>query len=146
MKILLCVFLIATALSCTTRATAQEKEHQWLIDSLNTENFILNEQGGFPEGITPSLIRGYTNRVNGIFHLKELKLESLKITSLKFERKEELWTRNVQYYHFSFEDKQEEAQFERFQSLLLNYQAHSKNQVSFFKRNATWYLKFIPMP
>jgi hypothetical protein len=146
-KTLLSAFIITTALSCTsTTAPTQENQSQWLIDSLTLENYVINENKNLPSGIATALLRGHTDRVNGIHHLKELKVESLQIIALKFEKKEELWTNQVHYYQFLFEDKKEEEQFERFQNLMLNYQSNSKNQVSFFKRNATWYLKFIPMP
>lgn len=148
LKIVLFLLLISTILSCvnTTYSSASTRQNQWVIDSLSTGGYVLNGEANFPEGISDSLIRGYTDRVNGIYHLKELKVTSLEITSLKFEKKETSWTRQIYYYQFSFKDKKEEVQFVRFQKLIQNYQTHSKNQVTFFRQNKSWYLEFIPMP
>lgn len=148
MKVFLFLFFITILLSCKTSSSTsvQVDQNQWLIDSLVLEEYAFAGEANLPNGMSPSLIAGYTDRVNGIYHLKELNVASLQIISLKFQKEDTNWTRQVYFYQFLFDDKKEEAQFENFQKLILNYQQHSKNQVAFFKRNSFWYLKFIPMP
>jgi len=106
MKYFLFLLLITITLSCKrSSASLQVDQNQWLIDSLALENYVLNGKADFPKGISPLLIKGYTDRVKDIYHLKELNLESLHIISFKFEKKEVNQIKQVYYYQFLFNDK-----------------------------------------
>ncbi len=118
----------------------------WLLDSIVALGYEQNANCMLPNGIRDTLIQGNTDRVDGIFHRKESRFKTLKISGASFEKQGEMWTNHIYFFRFDFEDKAEEKQFEDFQNMCGNYQMHGKNQVSFFRKNSVWYLRFVPMP
>lgn len=124
----------------------QLKSDGWLIDSLTTEGYDYSILEQPASGLSDTLLRGYTDRINGVFHNTKWNPQSLSISSLRFEKNEELTINVLHYYRFNFKDSSEEKKFCKFKNDMLNYQQNHKNQVHFFDKNGEHYLKLIPMP
>ncbi len=119
---------------------------EWLKDSMHNVGFNKTEDCKLPHGISDTLIYGYTDRSEGLFYDKKLRLKTLKISGIGFEKKENSWTKKIIYYRFNFQNEEEKTKFEGFQFYCEQYQTHGKNQVKFFQKDSVWFLEFLPMP
>lgn len=142
------ILLLLTSCSGTSNHTIpkQLKLDNWLIDSLTTEGYDYSILEKPMHGLSDTLIRGYTDRINGVFHNTKWNPKTLSISGLHFEKNEDLTINIVHYYRFNFKDSSEEKKFSKFKNNILNYQQNHKNQVQFFTKNGEHYLKLIPMP
>ncbi len=132
-------------ISCgNDKNNSNEKE---IISNIESEGYKYIGECATPSGIWDTLILGYTNRTNGIFHMKELRPKDLKIKGYEFEEvSNEKWKSKLMIYKFEFNNKIEVNKFEEFQDFMLNYQRHSKNKVKLFQEDSKWFLRFEPMP
>lgn len=141
--------LLLTA-SCNTTTNneipKQLKSDSWLIDSLTTEGYKYRILEYPTYGLSDTLLCGYTDRINGVFHNTQWNPKSLSISGLLFEKNEELTINVAHYYRFNFKESSEEKKFSKFKENIHNYQQNHKNQVHFFDKNGEHYLKLIPMP
>lgn len=128
--------------SCTN-----DKQYKQLISDVESEGYKYIGECTPPYGIRDTLILGYTNRTNGIFHAKNLSPKELKIKGYEFEKvSDKKWKSKLMIYQFEFGTKEEVEKFEKFQVFLINYQSHYKNKVEFFQHDSIWFLRFEPMP
>ena len=145
-KTLYILLFIISIFSCETENKLSSAEAD-LISDFENEGYKYLGECSTPGGISNTMIRGYTNRVNGVFHNKVERFNSLEINGYEFEEIENnKWKFKLMVYCFEFEDIEEEKRFQEFQEYVLNYQRHSKNKVEFFKKDSKWFLRFEPMP
>lgn len=141
MKITTLIFLILMLLSCGSGS------HPTWIQDIEKEGYTYIEEVAPPNGISDTMMYGYTDRENGIFHPTSLAFRTLKISGYKFEKSpSETYKQPLMIYRFEFKDATERKAFEDFQKYILNYQRHVKNTVEFYENEGEWILKFGPMP
>ncbi len=145
--IYLIIFFLVFIIACNNESDSLDNgSFEWLIDSMTTIGYKQFANCKLPNGISDTLILGYTDRTKKYFYNKELKLKTLRITGIRFDKKEKSWKQIQYFYRFDFDNKKEEKKFLKFQKLCLNYQKHNKNFAEFFMRDTIWHLSFKPMP
>lgn len=142
-KFIIVFFTIAFIYSCDSK----NDEKTQIIEKIESDGFKYIGPAQIQNGICDTLMLGYTDRENGVYHNKSERFEEFKIIGYEFEEvSDELYKTVLLIYSFEFNDSEEEKKFENFQKYILNYQRHSKNQVEFYQQNGKWYLRFEPMP
>jgi hypothetical protein len=140
---LLLLFIIGLAYACNF----SNHEKTQLIEEMKEEGFDYIGPAPSQNGIWDTLLIGYSDRENGIFHNKSERFETLEINGYEFEKTaNERFKKSVLIFSFTFNDAAEKVKFENFQKYMINYQQHSKNQVEFYEKNETWFLRFGLMP
>lgn len=141
MKTLSAIFILLFMYSCGSNA-----QPAWISD-IETEGYTYIGETTPPNGISDTVMYGYTDRENGIFHQKTLSFRTLKISGFKFEKSpNQTYKQPLMIYRFEFEDATEKKAFEDFQKYILNYQRHTKNTAEFYDQDGEWMLRFGPMP
>ncbi len=133
--------------SCESNHNTENDEKAQLIEEFEKEGFKYLGQAQLQYGISDTLMHGYTDRKNGVYHNKTERFKELEINGYEFEESADaLFKQRLMIYSFEFHDSEEKEKFEKFQKYILNYQRHSKNKVRFYKRSQKWFLRFEPMP
>ena len=146
-KFTLLFLTIATLFSCESNYKVANAEKTQIIEAIGEDEYTYIGSAQLPNGIWDTLLLGYSDRENGIYHNKSEAFETLKITGYEFEEsRDELFKQRLLIFSFEFNKLEEKRKFEEFQKYILNYQRHSKNQVEFYKQNEKWFLRFEPMP
>lgn len=141
-KIILILFL---ACSCGTKnKTISTEKPEW-AEEIENEGYTYIGETKTPSGIWDTLMLGYTERQNGIYHNKTERFKKLRIKGYEFKASSDKLFK-LMIYQFEFEDLKEKERFERFQGYILNYQIHSKNNAAFYEKEGDWFLRFEPMP
>ena len=146
-KFFLVCCIVTFIYSCEPGNNTEDDEKTQLISEIENDGFKYIGLAELQNGIWDTLMLGYTDRVNGVYHNKSERFKELKIKGYEFEEvSDELYKSVLLIYCFEFNDSEEKKKFEKFQKYSLNYQRHSKNEVTFYMKNEKWYLRFEPMP
>ena len=140
-------FILILVCSCGSNDSSIQPERAQLIAKVEGEGFRYIGPAPVQNGIWDTVLLGYTDRGNGVYHNRSERFEHLRIDGYEFEELgDELYKRRLMIFCFAFDDSEEKRRFEELQPYLLNYQRHSKNQVEFHQNNGEWLLRFEPMP
>jgi hypothetical protein len=146
-KFIIAFFIVAFTYSCGSSDNPRNDVKTQLIEEIENDGFKYIGPAQTRNGIWDTLMLGYTDRENGVYHNKSERFEKLKIEGYEFEEvSDELYKTVLLIYCFEFNDSEEKKKFEKFQKYILNYQRHSKNKVEFYQKNEKWFLRFEPMP
>jgi hypothetical protein len=146
-KFIIAFFIVVFIYSCGSGDNPGNDEKTQLIEDVENDGFKYIGPAQTQNGIWDTLMLGYTDRENGVYHNTSERFEKLKIRGYEFEEvSDELYKSVLLIYCFEFDDSEEEKKFEKFQKYILNYQRHSKNQVEFYQKNEKWILRLEPMP
>ncbi len=147
MKTLQFILILLVVCSCSSQEKPHPNEKPSFATAIENEGYNYIGVTETPAGIWDTLMFGYTDRKNGIYHEREERFKTLRISGYKFEEaSDNIYKSRLMIYKFEFEDLMEEERFENFQNYIWNYQQHSKNQVKFYKEDENWFLRFEPMP